>query len=364
MPVQAESISPLSSDNFYDILTRLDGATLASAACACAAFSSISKEERIWENVCYSLWPSTNRDDVSNLIRSMGGFRKFYADCYPLIVNKDLSLLPWDSYMEEYPEQWPEADYYNEFEEYETISPSDFVSLVDLKYKDKPVFSKVLWGVSQSDDLNRWFYNSPFCLDLISDDECDEAVLEGLPPVQSIDSERKEGKLWKELRDELKLSWIVVNKKVNQGVSVSSWVPLEVQRHWPTDDDFLVQFGSVLPAEDVLPCQVVQCNLLVKFRMVEDTCSGCINLELTQVSMQLEDMEGSHLNGRNSLMVLKKALSCRRSRNISQVVECCNWYSHVRSQIKEEKMRNESRMDRLCILSGIAAVLTFWFCML
>ncbi|GLT78018.1 hypothetical protein SLA2020_495680 [Shorea laevis] len=84
-------MASLSSDLFYDILRRLDGPTLASAACTCAAFCSISKEEKLWENVCSSMWPSTNREDVKSLISSIGGFRKFYADCFPLIVNKEVT---------------------------------------------------------------------------------------------------------------------------------------------------------------------------------------------------------------------------------------------------------------------------------
>ncbi|XP_021761072.1 probable F-box protein At2g36090 [Chenopodium quinoa] len=369
MSVQAERICPLSSDIFYDILRRLDGATLATAACTCASFSSISKEERIWENVCNSLWPSIKRDDVRTLIRSMGGFRKFYADSYPLIVNKDLALLPLDSFLE-YPEEWPEADFYEDFEEYESLTPSDFVSLVDIRYKDKPIFSKVLWGISESDALGRWFYNAPFHIDLGNSDVNDnigKVIItgeDGLPLIESVDNERKEGKLWMELQDRLRLSWIIVNTKVKQAANVSSFIPLGVQRHWPSDKDFLVRFGSVLPAEDILPCQVVECILLVKFRMVNDTASGCVNLELTQVSMQLEDMEGFHVNGRNSLMVLNKALSCRKSRNYSEVLESCNLYSRVRSEIKEEKMRNESRIDKMCILSGVVAVVTFWLCIL
>jgi len=71
------TVAPLRSDLLYDILRRLDGATLARAACACADFSSISKEEALWENVCRSLWPLTNREDVRSLISSIGGFRKF-----------------------------------------------------------------------------------------------------------------------------------------------------------------------------------------------------------------------------------------------------------------------------------------------
>ncbi|KMS98578.1 hypothetical protein BVRB_3g070610 [Beta vulgaris subsp. vulgaris] len=369
MSVQDERVCPLSSDIFYDILRRLDGVTLASAACTCAAFSSISKEERIWENVCYSLWPSTNENDVRNLIRSMGGFRKFYADCFPLIVNKDLALVPLDSFLE-YPEEWCEADYFEDYDEYNSITPSDFVSLVDITYKDRPIFSKVLWGISESDVIGRWFYNSPFHIDfgnLDVNDNMREVIIsgaDGLPLVESVDIERKEGKLWVELQDRLRLSWIIVNTKVMRAVNISSLIPLGVQRHWPSDTDFLVQFGSVLSAEEILPCQVVECILLAKFRMLNDTASGCVNLELTQVSMQLEDMEGFHVNGRNSLMVLKKALSCRKSRNYSEVIESCNLYSRVRSEIKEEKMRNESRIDKMCILSGIIAAVTFWFCIL
>ncbi|XP_074307250.1 putative F-box protein At2g36090 [Silene latifolia] len=370
MSVQAEAICPLSNDLFYDILRRLDGASLATAACSCASFSSISKEEKIWENVCHSMWPSTNHDDVKILINSMGGFRKFYADCYPLIVNKHLANLPWDSF-EEHPEEWPGVDYYEEFEEYKSITPSDFVSLVDIRYKNRPFFSKVLWGISEADILSRWFYNSPFCVDLLGNSNNEDkmgkftlSVSDGLPRIESVDVERKEGKLWKELRDGITLSWIIVNRKVNQAANVSSWVPLGVQRHWPTNKDFLVRFGSVLPAEDTLPCPAVECILLAKFRMFNDAATGCVSIKLKQVSMQLEDMEGSHVNGRNSLMVLKKALSCKRSRNYSEALECCNLYNKVRSELKEEKMRNESRTDRLCIVSGIAAVATFWFCFL
>ncbi|GMH18815.1 hypothetical protein Nepgr_020656 [Nepenthes gracilis] len=365
---QMESTSSLSSDIFYDILRRLDGATLASAACACAAFCSISREEKLWEDVCYSLWPSTSRDDVRNLISSIGGFRKFYADCYPLIVNKDLTVVDWDSYFED-PEEWIGADYYGETDEYQGISPSDFISIVDIRYKDKTIFSEVLQGVPYSDGFNRWFYNSPFQVDIIGDSYANDevgqiliSVSDGLPLVQSVESEKKEGKLWKELVDGIRLSWIIVNTKVKQAANISSWIPLGVQRHWPTDEDFVVRFGSILPAKDVVPCQVVECIVVAKFQMVKDDNSGYMHLKLTQLSMQLEDMEGAHMNGRNSLVVLKEALSCQRSKNYTEVLECCDLYSRVRTEMKEEKMRNESRIDRLCILSGIAAFITFWYC--
>ncbi|XP_057964457.1 F-box protein At2g27310-like isoform X2 [Malania oleifera] len=338
------------------------------AACACAAFCSISKEERLWENVCSSMWPSTNREDVKSLISSVGGFRKFYADCFPLIVNKEVPDVQWNDYIE-YPEEWTEAEYYGDDDGFESISPTDFVSIVDIRYKDKTVCSKVLWGIPNANGVNGWFYNCPFRIDLLtysardddSEGEVTLSVSDGLPPIGSMERERKDGKLWRELRDGLRLSWIIVNRKVRQAANLASWSPLGGQRHWPTDRDFLIRFGSILPAKDILPCQVVECILLMKFRVIHTEGEGVqTTLKLAELSMQLEDMEGAHVNGRNSLLVLREALSCRRSKNYSEALESCHLYSKVQSELKEEKMRSESRLDRLCILSGIAAFVTFW----
>lgn len=367
-----ESIAaPLSSDLFYDILRRLDGATLARAACASADFSSISKEEALWENVCRSLWPSTNRDDVRSLISSIGGFRKFYADCFPLIVNKDVPPVQSSADLT-YPEEWIEDYYYGDFYESENISPSDFVSIVDVKYKDKPVYSKVIWGIPDSGSYNGWFYNCPFRIDLLTHPNGDEnsnghvflSISDGLPSVSSIERERKDGKLWRELHDGIKLSWIIVNKRLRQAANVASWSPLGGQRHWPTDRDFFLRFGSILPAKNILPCQVAECILVMKFRVsdVGNREGGLVpTLKLTELSMQLEDMGGAHVNGWNSLLVLKEALSCHRSKNYSEVLESCHLYLKAQSELKEEKLRNEIWFDSLCIITGIAAFATLCY---
>ncbi|KZV20783.1 putative F-box protein [Dorcoceras hygrometricum] len=362
-----ESMTSLNSDLFYDILGRLDGATLASAACSCATFCSISKQEKLWENVCSSMWPSTNRDDVKKLILSIGGFKKFYADCFPLIVNKEVREFHWNDYYE-YPQEWAEAEYYAYEDEMEDISPSDFVSLVDIRYQDKTICSRVLWGIPHANGFNRWFYDCPFRMDLLAysagdDDQADAvtvSVSDGLPPVQSIDRERKDGKLWQELHNGIRLSWILVNHKTKKAANLSSWSTIGGQKHWPTGKDFLIRFGSVLPAKDILPCQVVECILTMKFRLIHTEGEGTVTtLKLTELSMQLGDMEGSHLNGRNTLLVMKEALNCRRSRNYSEALESCHLYSKVQNELKEEKIRYENRLDRLWILGSITACATF-----
>ncbi|XP_057800834.1 F-box protein At2g27310-like [Salvia miltiorrhiza] len=362
-----DSMASLSSDLCYDILRRLDGANLAIAACTCAAFSSISKEEKLWENVCSSMWPSTNSNDVKTLISSVGGFKKFYADCFPLIVNKEVPEFHCNDYYD-YPQEWTEADYYGDEDEVENISPSDFVSIVDIRFREKTICSKVLWGIPYANGSSGWFYNCPFRIDLLAnaardDEQADEVVLsvsDGLPPSWSIERERKDGKLWHELRDGIRLSWILVNIKTKKAANLSSWSSIGGQRHWPTDKDFLIRFGSILPAKGILPCQVVECILIMKFKVVVAEDGGShTTIKLSELSMQLGDMEGSHVNGRNSLLVLKEALNCPRSKNYSEALESCHLYSKVQSELKEEKMRYENRLDTLWILGSIAACATF-----
>lgn len=93
------------------------------------------------------------------------------------------------------------------------------------------------------------------------------SLADGLPLVTSMERERKDGKLWQELSEGIKLSWIVVNTKAKKAANLSSWSPLGGQRHWPTDKDFLLRFMSVLPAKDILPCQMVECILAMKFQV-------------------------------------------------------------------------------------------------
>ncbi|RVX20855.1 putative F-box protein [Vitis vinifera] len=246
---------------------------------------------------------------------------KFYADCFPLIVNKEVPEFQWNDY-HGYPEEWSEAEYYGDMDDFESISPSDFVSIVDIRYKDKTICSKVLWGIPNANGFNGWFDNCPFRIDLLTyspsddhqEDEVTLSVSDGLPPISSMQRERKDGKLWCELRDGIRLSWIVLNRKIKQAANLSSWSPLGGQRHWPTDKDFLIRFGSTVSDDS----------------------------QVNRTKHAMEDMEGAHVNGRNSLLILKEALSCHRSKNYGEFLESCNLYSKVQNELKEEKMRIES----------------------
>jgi hypothetical protein len=77
---------------------------------------------------------------------------------------------------------------------------------------------------------------------------------------------------------------------------------------------------------------------------------SCTTLKLTELGMQLEDMGGAHVNGRNSLIILKRALSCHRTMNYSNVLESYHQYVKAQNELKDEKMKTESLIDTLCAL--------------
>ena len=187
----------LNADPICEILKRVDGATLARADCASSLFHSATREEHIWEELCTSLWPSTRNDEVRCLISALGGFRKFYSNCFPMVLNTErVSAIHrnWDFIKSE---EMRSEDYDKELN---GISPSDFVSLVDVHYRDKATYSKALRRIPDAADCNGWFYNCPFSIDLLSsfdkgengEGQANISSADGLTPITSLERGRKD----------------------------------------------------------------------------------------------------------------------------------------------------------------------------
>eukprot|EP00249_Psilotum_nudum_P018199 c26688_g1_i1 orf=770-1888(+) len=355
-------------DTAYEVLSRVDGITLATAACVNKDFHSIAEHDKLWEKACNVQWPSTRGADVKSIVSSVGGFRNFYAECYPLVLSKQIAFS--DAVDRMLNEEWSD-DYEDTIEELSGLSTHDFVSIIDVVFQGRSSYTKVVEGIPGASNSHGWFYNSPFRIDLLNfaDGEDEHAgqpsvTIDGhLPCVTSVEKERKDGRLWKALWEDVRLSWILVHKKTKQMVNLSSWRPLNGQRHWPSDLDFLVRFGSILPDHDSLTGKVVQCNIILKCRLSSAllTEQGNPYLEMTELSLQLEDMEGSHLYGSRSLLVLKEALECNKSKNHMEVLHSYQQYLKIQSEMKEEKFRSESRLNTVCIISWIAAFISFFY---
>ncbi|XP_057835181.2 F-box protein At2g27310 isoform X2 [Cryptomeria japonica] len=268
----------LNGDLIADLLGRVDGVTLASLGCVSSQFWSIAKEEKIWEEKCSSLWPSTQDSDVKKFISSsLGGFRNFYASCFPIIA------------------------YDESFKRHKVKKTSG----------------------------------------------------DGLPKIDTIENVKKDLNFWGQMTENIRLSWIMVNKRTGQAANLSSWRPLCEQSDWASHKDCVISFGSILPAHNVLPCKSVQCILVLKCRLSD-------SLKITELSMRLEDTMGAWVNGRDSLLILERAVGCRRSNKQIQFFASYQKHLSERGKLKEANMKNEGCLDIICILGGIVVSASFW----
>ncbi|KAL3532125.1 hypothetical protein ACH5RR_005646 [Cinchona calisaya] len=304
------------------ILTRLDGPSLAAASCSSATLHHLSSQEHLWSHICHSTWPSTTSPRVSRLISTFpnGGPRAFFVNSYPLPLPEPTSR---DS---------------------RSSPPPELISAVDISYRNKLIFSKV----EETETVTGWFRCSPFRIDLL---EPKEVVPTPIKHTEGDDT-------CTSLIQDMTLSWILIDPIGRRAVSLSSHKPVSVQRHWLTGE-VQVRFASILAADQKGATRGhVQCGIVV-------TCgkSEGGEMQVREVSMEMEDMDGMHLIGRDSLVVLHKALEGKRGKAINREDEGRRRYKEyveMKRERKERKQRTEGALDVLCVAFGVSIFVAFW----
>lgn len=304
------------------ILTRLDGATLASASCASSHLHALSTEQQLWREICSSTWPSVDDPRVRHVISSFpGGYRSFFSDSFPLLHHRSP----------------PKHHHHNR------PFLDEIISAVDVHYKESLIFSKVQENETKSD----WFLCSPFRFDLLEQKESVQTPIRHVGENQS----------WLDhLEENLKLSWILIDPTRNRAVNVSSRSPVSVQRHWLTGDMQLRYATVISGGED--SSELVQCAVVV-------TCDGKVGGEMhvRDVSMQVEDLEGKHLNGKDSVVILQGAMESgrrKKERKAGEGKERFEEFLKMKRERKERKQRRERALDMACIASGLTIFVAFW----
>lgn len=168
--------------------------------------------------------------------------------------------------------------------------------------------------------------------------------------------EGEETACWK-LDDDLTLSWIVIDPNGRRAMNLSSLKPVSVQRHW-LSREVHVRFTSVMAGgKRGSPSEFALCSLLLTFGGV---VGG--DMQAREVSLQMEDMDGVHLNGRDSLVILQRALESDRKRKVLKEEEGKKRHEEFvrrKKERKERKVRAEERLDKLCVGLAVLTVATF-----
>ncbi|KAE8668402.1 putative F-box protein [Hibiscus syriacus] len=300
------------------ILTRLDGPTLSSASCASAHLNALASQENLWTNICLSTWPSIASPRVSHVFSKFHqSSRSFFSDAFPLAIEPatlgDSSENP--------------------------NLPSELISAVDVYYKKELIFSKVV----ETETVSAWFNSSPFRVDLL---DPKEAVSTRIPNPDKDDT-------YRDLEEDMELSWIMIDPIGKRAMNLSSQRPVTVHRNW-LSGEVQVKFASVIAGGGIgAATEWVQCEVVV-------TCGGSAGGEMhvREVSLQLEDMDGMYLSGKDSLGILKRGLEGKRGkgkrREMERKKEVEDFLERKRGRT-ERRMKREGTLDMLCVAFGVLA---------
>ncbi|MQL80721.1 hypothetical protein Taro_013147 [Colocasia esculenta] len=296
------TIEDLHHDLLTGILCLLDPPTLAIAGCATSHLRALADQPQLWEDLCFSSWPSLRHPRLLHLLRSSpGSFRSFFADAhtFPNPTAARASACDCDG-----------------------APPALLVSAVDLFHGGKPVMSRVV----ETDAHGPWFLCSPFCVDVMDAKD---------PPPSYIVSP-----------GELTLSWVVFDPARRRAVNLSSQRPVSVERQWYTGE-ILIRFAAVLDGGRTAATALVTCD--------EET------MRMREISLTMENMDGTCLNGKESLAILRGALEGeRKGRGEAGVAEARRRYAEYvtnKEERKERRQKREGRLDMVCIVLGVSLFL-------
>ncbi|XP_047340601.1 F-box protein SNE-like [Impatiens glandulifera] len=68
-------------DILTEILKRLDGRSLCVAACVCRLWRSVSKNDDVWEHLCFRRVSPRPQYGVRPVVAALGGYRRLYMVC-------------------------------------------------------------------------------------------------------------------------------------------------------------------------------------------------------------------------------------------------------------------------------------------
>ncbi|XP_027909471.1 F-box protein At2g27310-like isoform X1 [Vigna unguiculata] len=299
------------------ILTRLDAATLASAASVSSLMHRLCTQEDLWRQICTATWPSL-RDPIARRVISTipGGHRSIYSDAFPSLHHFSL-----------HPRRTPPPP------------PEELISAVDIYFQGRPVFSRVKRIETQKD----WFLSSPLWVDALEPNEM-------IPT--TVKFTRKEEKWLKQVEESLSVSWIVVDPTGKRATNVSSRRAVLARRHWLTRE------VEVLYAAEMVR-ERVQC-------VVKVTCGGKVGGEVhvREVNLVMEDTEGRQLSGKEGVEILQRGMESGVRKKVDAVREKERFekFTCLMKERRERKFRREKARDLLSTL--FALLLSLFFCFL
>ncbi|XP_051149619.1 probable F-box protein At2g36090, partial [Andrographis paniculata] len=184
-----------------------------------------------------------------------------------------------------------------------------------------------------------WFRSSPFRIDLL--EHKDTVAVPIKHPERQIKA--LEG---------LTLTWILIDTLRYRAANLSSIHPVTVQYHWFTGE-IQARFASIVTAGQ----GHVQCGIVV-------TCASSSGdqMQVKEVRLEIEDIDGKHLTGNESLAVLEQALTAEKGKVKTPAEEARRRYrefEEMRRGRREKMQRREGALDTICAVFGVLIFAAF-----
>ncbi|GMY09683.1 F-box protein SNE [Fagus crenata] len=72
-------------DILIEVLKRLDGPSLAVAACVCRLWCTIARNDSLWEHLCFRSPPPSS---VRPIVIALGGYKRLYMVCVRPVLSR------------------------------------------------------------------------------------------------------------------------------------------------------------------------------------------------------------------------------------------------------------------------------------
>ncbi|CAL9013562.1 unnamed protein product [Prunus brigantina] len=75
-------------DILVEILKRLDGPSLGVAACVCRLWSTLARNDSLWEHLCFRHVSSPPPSSVRPVVVALGGYKRLYRVCVRPVLSR------------------------------------------------------------------------------------------------------------------------------------------------------------------------------------------------------------------------------------------------------------------------------------
>lgn len=205
------------------------------------------------------------------------------------------------------------------------------------------MFSKV----TVTETVTDTFALTPLWVDLLDEKE-------SVPTPLKLDGDDEEIFLT-HVEEHVTLSWILIDPSRKRSANVSSMRPVSVRRHWMTGEVQL-HYATIVARGNREHVQV----------RIGVTCVGVEGeeLQIREVSLQVQDMDGKFLSGRDSLVILQEGMEFgeRKRREKGGEKERYEKYLEMKRERRVIKMRREERLDLVRKVTRLTIFLYLVFC--